>query len=88
MKCNPDKIERLCSQTTRKMGFFNKADIIVLVEGNVEWISVKKFTASFNQIDKKWTDTLCQTVEDIRGNNARIQKVLWRAKVQTKRSAG
>ena len=57
MKYDPDKIEHLCSQTTRKMGFFNKADILVLVEDNVEWISVKKFTASFNQIDKKWTDT-------------------------------
>ena len=57
MSYNPNKIEHLCAQTTRNMGFFNKADVLVLVESNVEWISVKKFTASFNQIDKRWTDT-------------------------------
>ena len=56
MDYRPDSVDHLCSQTTRKMGFFNKADVLVLVEGNVEWISVKKFTASFNQIDKRWTD--------------------------------
>ena len=48
---NPDKI---CAQTTRKMGFFNKSDVLVLVDDEVEWVSVKKFTASFNQIDKRW----------------------------------
>ena len=56
MGYDPDKIDHLCAQTTRNMGFFNKADVLVLVESNVEWISVKKFTASFNQIDKRWTD--------------------------------
>ena len=40
---------RVCAQTTRRMGFFNKADVLVLVDDNVEWISVKKFIASFNQ---------------------------------------
>ncbi len=25
-----NKIEHLCSQTTRKMGYFNKADVLVL----------------------------------------------------------
>ena len=44
---------RVCAQTTRKMGFYNKADVLVLVDDNVEWISVKKFIASFNQIDKR-----------------------------------
>ena len=44
---------RVCAQTIRKMGFYNKADVLVLVDGNVEWISVKKFIASFNQIDKR-----------------------------------
>ena len=53
---DPDKIEHLCAQTTRKMGYMNKADVLVLVEDQVEWVSVKKFTASFNQIDKRWTD--------------------------------
>ena len=38
------------------MGFFNKADVLVLVDNEVEWMSVKKFTASFNQIDKRWVD--------------------------------
>ena len=56
MNYNSDCIDHLCAQTTRRMGFFNKADVLVLVEGNVEWISVKKFTANFNQIDKKWTE--------------------------------
>ena len=38
------------------MGFFNKADVLVLVDNSVEWVSVKKFTprSSFNQIDKRW----------------------------------
>lgn len=56
MQYDPDKIDHLCAQTTRNMGFFNKADVLVLVENNVEWISVKRFSASFNQIDKRWTD--------------------------------
>ena len=46
--------EKVCAQTTRKMGFFNKADVLVLVNDAVEWVSVKKFTAGFNQIDKRW----------------------------------
>ena len=46
--------KKVCAQTTRKMGFFNKADVLVLVDECVEWVSVKKFTASFNQIDKHW----------------------------------
>lgn len=45
---------KICAQTTRKMGYFNKADILVLIDDNVEWLSAKKFTASFNQIDKRW----------------------------------
>ena len=56
MGYDPNKIEHMCAQTTRKMGYMNKADVLVLVEENVEWVSVKKFTASFNQIDKRWTD--------------------------------
>ena len=48
-----ENFSRVCAQTTRKMGFYNKADVLVLVDGNVEWISVKKFIASFNQIDKR-----------------------------------
>ena len=50
---NPKKVN---AQTTRKMGFFNKADVLVLVDNSVEWVSVKKFTpnSSFNQIDKRW----------------------------------
>lgn len=39
-------MKNLCAQTTRKMGFFNKADVLVLIRDNVEWISVKKFSAS------------------------------------------
>jgi len=50
------KVEHLCSQTTLKMGYNNKADVLLLVENSVEWVSVKKFTASFNQIDKRWVD--------------------------------
>lgn len=46
--------KKVCAQATRKMGFFNKADVLVLVDECVEWVSVKKFTASFNQIDKRW----------------------------------
>lgn len=48
--------EKVCAQTARKMGFFNKADVLVLVDDAVEWVSVKKFTASssFNQLDKRW----------------------------------
>ena len=56
MQHDPDRIGSLCAQTTRRMGFFNKADVLVLIDSQVEWISVKKFTASFNQIDKRWTD--------------------------------
>lgn len=48
--------EKVCARTTRKMGFFNKADVLVLVDDGVEWMSVKKFTANFNQIDKRWVD--------------------------------
>ena len=40
--------------------FSTRADILVLVESNVDWISVKKFTASFNQIDKRWTDAYAE----------------------------
>ena len=49
-------LRRVNAQTTRKMGFFNKADVLVLVDNSVEWVSVKKFTSrsSFNQIDKRW----------------------------------
>lgn len=50
---NPKKV---CAQTTRRMGFFNKADVLVLADDRVEWVSVKKFTASFNQLDKRWVD--------------------------------
>lgn len=32
---------RVCAQTIRKMGFYNKADVLVLVDSNAEWISVK-----------------------------------------------
>lgn len=49
-----DKPKKVCAQTTRKMGFFYKADVLTLIDDNVEWVSVKKFTASFNQIDKNW----------------------------------
>lgn len=38
------------------MGYFNKADVLLLIGDNVEWISAKKFTADFNQIDKRWVD--------------------------------
>ena len=48
--------KKVCAQTTRRMGFFNKADVLVLVDDHVEWVSVKKFTASFNQLDKRWVD--------------------------------
>ena len=52
--------KKVCAQTTRKMGFFNKADVLVLVDGEVEWVSVKKFTAGFNQIDKQWVGKLAK----------------------------
>lgn len=51
---------KICAQTTRKMGFFNKADVLVLANDNVEWISVKKFVASFNQIDKHRVDSFAE----------------------------
>lgn len=51
---------KVCAQATRKMGFFNKADVLSLVDDNVEWISTKKFTASFNQIDKRWVRTFAE----------------------------
>ena len=35
---------------------YNKAGVLILVDGNVEWISVKKFIASFNQVDKRRVD--------------------------------
>ncbi len=57
------KIDHVCAQTTLKMGYNNKADVLLLIGDNVEWISVKKFTASFNQIDKRWVD---QYAEDLR----------------------
>lgn len=56
MGYDPDRMGSLRAQTTRRLGFFNKADVLVLADNQVEWISVKKFTASFNQIDKRWTD--------------------------------
>ena len=53
MNYDPTKIEHLCAQTTRKMGFFNKADVLILIDDRVEWVSVKKFVISFNQMDKR-----------------------------------
>ena len=56
MGYDASRIEHLCGQTTLKMGYNNKADVLLLIENNVEWVSVKKFVASFNQIDKRWVD--------------------------------
>lgn len=33
-----------------------KSDVIVTIDGKIEGISIKKFSASFNQIDKRWAD--------------------------------
>ena len=49
-------MKNFCAQTTQKMGFFNKADMLILVGDNMRWISVKKNSASFNQIDKRWIE--------------------------------
>ncbi len=73
----------MCAQTTRNIGFFNKADVLVLVDNNVEWVSVKKFTASFNQIDKRRVDEfakLWHMPDYIRD----IAHVLWREMIQTR----
>jgi len=51
------KIKTLKAKTTRSMGINSKADVLVEVnEGNPVGISIKKFKASFNQIDKRKVD--------------------------------
>lgn len=51
------KIKTLEAKTTRSMGINSKADVLVKVNGgNPLGISIKKFTASFNQIDKRKVD--------------------------------
>lgn len=51
------KVETINAKTTRSIGINSKADVIVEVNGsNPIGISIKKFTASFNQIDKRKVD--------------------------------
>ena len=51
------KIKTVKAKTTRSMGINSKADILVEVNAsNPIGISIKKFTASFNQIDKRKVD--------------------------------
>ncbi len=52
-----DYVRGVDARTTRSIGINTKADVLVTVNGDiVKGISVKKFTASFNQIDKRWVD--------------------------------
>ncbi len=51
---------KVCAQTTRDMGFFYKADVLVLADNHAEWVSVKKFNISFNQIDKRWVSEFAE----------------------------
>ncbi len=51
------KIKSVKAKTTRSMGINSKADVLVEVNGDKSiGISIKKFTASFNQIDKRKVD--------------------------------
>lgn len=65
---------KVCAQTTRKMGYTNKADVLVLVDDDVEWLSVKKFSANFNQIDKRRVDTFANmwNMPDVVANSLRM----------------
>lgn len=50
-------VKTVTAKTTRSMGINSKADIVVKVnKGKSIGISIKKFTASFNQIDKRRVD--------------------------------
>ena len=51
-----DTVQSISAVTTRSMGGNSKADVIVTIDGFDVGISIKKFTASFNQIDKRRVD--------------------------------
>ena len=51
-----EKINTVTAKTTRSIGRNSKADVIVTINGKDSGISIKKFTANFNQIDKRWID--------------------------------
>lgn len=51
-----DVVQSVHAITTRSIGKNSKADVIVTINGVDNGISVKKFTASFNQIDKRHVD--------------------------------
>tara|TARA_Y100000590_G_scaffold450464_1_gene590181 strand:+ start:975 stop:1742 length:768 start_codon:yes stop_codon:yes gene_type:complete len=58
------KITNVDAKTSRKLGLGNiKSDVIVSVNNDEIGISVKKSTASFNQIDKRWADTYQELLE-------------------------
>lgn len=50
-------IKSVSAKTTRSIGDNSKSDVLVTVNSfRTVGISVKKFTASYNQIDKRWVD--------------------------------
>jgi len=51
------KIKKIKAELTRKLkAGTSKADVIVNMDSKKERISIKKYSASFNQIDKRWAD--------------------------------
>ena len=61
MGFNPSKIISLKAILTRSLGAgTGKSDLIVNIDGKIEGISIKRFSASFNQIDKRWADNYVQ----------------------------
>ncbi len=50
-------IKHVAAHTTRSLGKNTKADVLVTINGTQIGISVKKFKASFNQLDKRRIDS-------------------------------
>lgn len=58
------KISKVNAKTTRNLGLgVIKSDMIILVNKHKVGISIKKATANFNQIDKRWVDTYQKLLE-------------------------
>lgn len=53
----PEKITTLNAFLPKELGLPNgKADVILKIDSKKEGISIKRFSAGFNQIDKRWAD--------------------------------
>lgn len=57
MGYNLDSIELVTASLSREINQgTGKSDVVVNINGKNQGISIKKFEASFNQIDKRWAD--------------------------------